>query len=127
MTDTMKTEQRREAFEKWALSKGWHIEMDPLFETSYDSLGTEDAWIGWCAALDSQAAQAQPSGWKLVPIEPTEEMKAAGAAYANYDDPDTPLEGEVDHFVSRKVYKAMIAASPSHSKEPGDGDGVRKD
>lgn len=91
------------------------------------------------AALDSQAAQAQPSGWKLVPIEPTEEMWTAGRDPIMYRDVGykvlasmeappwriNPATGEVEKDQSKgttavHVWRAMIAASPSHSKEPGD-------
>jgi hypothetical protein len=50
-----------------------------------------------------------PEGWKLVPVEPTEEMVAAGVAYfqKNYD----------DLFTSEVHYKLMIQSAPLTQKE----------
>ena len=57
-------------------------------------------WEAWQAAL----APAMPPGYVLVPVEPTPEMKLAGAFAPN-------------HRTSEAVYRAMIAAAPS-AKEP---------
>jgi len=54
------------------------------------------------------------NGWKLVPIEPTTEMLAAGEATQS-DCLDWSLEpgGGLDGFDPSPAYSAMIAASPS--------------
>ena len=51
--------------------------------------------------ISAQPAPSVPEGWKLVPIEPTEEMREVGvfAGGAYYD-------------VVEAVYEAMIAAAP---------------
>lgn len=52
---------------------------------------------------------AIPEGWKLVPIEPTEAMQAAGCEV------DCPQDGSPTPW---NVYKAMLAAAPStHGRE----------
>ena len=61
------------------------------------------------AALATEKAKpTEPVGWKLVPVEPTEAMKAAGLnVVLRYDD-------AVD------AYRAMLAASPTPpSQEDG--------
>ncbi|MES2942957.1 MAG: hypothetical protein V4772_08840 [Pseudomonadota bacterium] len=49
-----------------------------------------------------EAAQAVPAGWKLVPIEPTEEMIKAGLFPKHRDGYDPEID----------AYKAMLAAAP---------------
>lgn len=60
-----------------------------------------------------------PSGWKLVPEEPTPEMLARGtkaadeklAAWRGYDQNGTGLDGM--HFCVREAFKAMLASAPA--------------
>lgn len=61
-----------------------------------------------------------PSGWKLVPVEPTEEMWAAG--YAAYEREMLKNRQNVSVAVSAK-WKAMLAASPPPAKAE---DGMRE-
>ncbi|MFG5778247.1 hypothetical protein ACFIQF_14355 [Comamonas sp. J-3] len=51
-------------------------------------------------------AQAVPDGWKLVPVEPTEEMLQAGR--------DTPLSGLEEDAPDdyKAVFKSMLSAAP---------------
>lgn len=58
-------------------------------------------------AIDREvfAKASQPEGYKLVPVEPTPEMCAAGAAYMN-----APVELISKNAVS--FYSAMLAAAP---------------
>jgi hypothetical protein len=51
--------------------------------------------------------QAIPSGWKLVPIEPTEEMITAACDCQDHD-PADDYDSEIFH-----AYKAMLNASPT--------------
>lgn len=61
------------------------------------------------AAAAASPAAAIPAGWKLVPIEPTEEMIAVGIGKGDADFYGDPLvKAEV-----RSDYQAMIAAAPS--------------
>jgi hypothetical protein len=67
------------------------------------------------------AAPAQPvSGWKLVPIEATPEMKRAAVIYANgnavYKNVATKAL-EIEEGIYGEVYESMIAAAPTG--EPG--------
>jgi hypothetical protein len=52
----------------------------------------------------SQAANAEPEGWKLVPVGPTEAMLAAGKYAWHRGASDTGF---------REAYAAMLAASPT--------------
>ena len=62
---------------------------------------------------------AVPVGWKLVPIEPTEEMKVAGC---DHDDPlgrlvDWQGAGVTTREVVAGVFGAMIAAAPTSADQ----------
>lgn len=64
-------------------------------------------WLSRLAGVNQQAGSGVPEGWRLVPIEPTEEMaKAArnpnGETMDGYPNPATYAER----------YKAMLAAAP---------------
>ena len=56
------------------------------------------------AELEAQlsARQAAPDGWRLVPVEPTQAMTAAGC----------PVGEAVDYFDMGTAYRAMLSASP---------------
>ena len=65
-----------------------------------------------------RAALATPVGWKLVPIEPTEEMlDAYKVEDGDHSDWDTWLEW--DGGDATRLYKSMIAAAPPHTEERG--------
>jgi hypothetical protein len=74
----------------------------------------EDGRLEWYAeqlekAFDKLVAQpVVPQGWKLVPIEPTDEMLVA----------DCDLDGFVGVDDTRKLYTAMLAAAPAPLVEP---------
>lgn len=51
--------------------------------------------------IQAQPAPSVPEGWKLVPIEPTQEMSEAGV-YA----------GSIYYDVAEATYEAMLAAAP---------------
>jgi len=63
---------------------------------SYCDRGVDLAWCIWQARA-ALSAPAVPKGFKLVPIEPTQMMKLAGAFAQNYR-------------TSEAVYRAMLAA-----------------
>jgi len=71
------------------------------------------------ATLAASAAQPAPDGWKLAPIEPTQEMYlAACRAYINWLALcDSEAAREVPHlqpdFKHADVYRAMLAAAPA--------------
>ncbi len=53
-----------------------------------------------------------PHGWKLVPVEPTQEMKTAGIAVEVY--PDSPPEIDCLTWEEvRAIYQAMLGAAPT--------------
>lgn len=58
---------------------------------------------------------AQAEGWKLVPVEPTEEMKTAAVKYANgsavYKNVSAAVL-RIEEGIYGEVYEAMIAAAP---------------
>ena len=51
--------------------------------------------------ISARSAPSVPDGWKLVPIEPTEEMTVAGVR-----------AGAVYYAISKDVWGAMLAAAP---------------
>lgn len=67
------------------------------------------------ALLAERAAHAIPDGWKLVPVEPTEEMNLAGYERLCADDrPPAPYHWE--GWITPRVYRDMIAAAPQPPK-----------
>lgn len=57
-----------------------------------------------------------PSGWKMVPVEPTSEMVMAGV-----DNTDSGDEFPSTHCIA-EVYKAMLTAAPASPASLPDGD-----
>lgn len=75
----------------------------PSSEERAEIASLEARVVAQVTALGQQAARSEaPAGWKLVPIEPTDAMKAAPAA-------DRP---GFSWCVAREVYASMLAASP---------------
>lgn len=66
--------------------------------------------LGWDdrAALSAPPAAGAPEGWKLVPVEPTAEMQAAGATAIRFE--TTPIN---KLFTGNAVYRAAISAAPT--------------
>ena len=92
----MKTE--RELFEEWAYSKKWNTaRVCNMGLDHYVDDFVDGAWHGW-------QASASRDGYKLVPIEPTEEMLDASRR-RQWDDLSSPYE-DMDML----KYKAMIGA-----------------
>ena len=87
----------RELFEEWAYSNKWNIFRYPKSdyhskEGQYCDEFVEWAWHGWQASASRQE-------YKLVPVEPTEEMIDAGVD-----------ESDVDWKRLKFAYQAMIGA-----------------
>ncbi len=57
-------------------------------------------------------APAVPQGWKLVPVEPTPEMKAAGINIEVYSEVSDSI-GALTWAEVDAIYRAMLAAAPS--------------
>mgnify|MGYP003445350795 CR=1 FL=1 len=83
----------RELFEQWAYSKKWNIfrVRDKGIDRDVDDF-VDGAWHGWQASANHQ-------GYKLVPLEPTEEMINAA------------INVVVDEGSYERMYKAMIGAA----------------
>lgn len=60
-----------------------------------------------------------PEGWKLVPVEPTEEMCAAGEKAARWSEET----GHSDGFVAAAVYTSMLAAAPQPTETQHENQG----
>lgn len=77
------------------------------------SVGSDRLFRTPAAAAAAWNARAVPAGWKLVPVEPTEEMVAAAyeddRAYTqrNFGDVMTVQQGPYEHYV------AMLASAPT--------------
>ena len=61
--------------------------------------------MGWDAALARMRTTAVPDGWKLVPIEPTEDMLRA------MTDPFIAINGD-NRKAFEIAYTAMLSAAP---------------
>lgn len=99
----------REAFERWYAEETGEPNVRRYADSRgvYTHLAMQSAWLGWKAALESQAAQPQvPEGYVLVPVEPTENMMNAGHAAAWRRIPSI-----FDLRDAKEVYQAMLAAS----------------
>lgn len=79
-----------------------------------DYAGGMELWLNlvvskYCANSPQQDQQmSTPAGWKLVPVNPTQEMIRAGLDAPAYGHPETASPGYDD------VYKAMVAAAPTY-------------
>ncbi len=84
-----------------------------------------------CAALTTAAA-VPPAGWVMVPVKPTEEMKAAAVKYANGPAVYKNVRAEVlriEEGIYGEAYEAMLAAAPKAEPVPysldADHQGIR--
>lgn len=98
----------REAFEAWAVSEGIAIARGPL--GGYRFREATRAWKVWQAARRAPAEAGAPSGWKLVPIEPTEAMLDACCDVAS---------GWPTYVEAKRAYDGMLAAAPASQKQEG--------
>jgi len=93
----------REGFDtahQWYDAKGW----------VFFSPSTDDCWRYWQAAL---RAPVVPQGWKLVPIEATQEMVDAWSSATELPEGVAEQADDVvNAYAARRDWKAMLAASP---------------
>lgn len=121
MTHT--TEQERAEFEAWALinmatyrTPEWMFLKNKSGE--YAHFDVNLVWSAWQAARRAPVVQV-PQGWKLVPVESTEEMaRAFRADDAPYFFAMTTIR--CNDFAER--YRAALAAAP----QPPEAEPVRK-
>jgi len=106
----------RAAFEVWAHQNLFGLELNAA--GSYEYRATRYAWQGWLARSRLAAATpvVPPSGWVMVPIEPTKEMCVAAVKFANgsavYKNV-APAALEIEEGIYGEAYAAMLATSPS--------------
>lgn len=78
-------------------------------------IGGAFAYAFMAGAALTTAAAVPPEGWVMVPVEPTEEMKAAAVKYANGPAVYKNVRAEVlriEEGIYGEVYEAMLAAAP---------------
>ena len=102
--------------------------MSEAFEQHFSQSFTDRDWRAesatWAAAWKAakrHEAQAQPApiipeGWKLVPIEPTPEMKTAGIGVEVYQ-ASPPSTDSLTWEEAAAIYTAMLAAAPKPEGE----------
>lgn len=69
------------------------------------AMGAREAYAEARAAVLAAMTRATPEGWKLVPVEPTDEM--INAAYRFWPNPENPGTSLLEGY-----YAAMLAAAP---------------
>ena len=89
---------------------GVSVSFEQATQLLADALGVE-VQVRYPTYTHPQAAPAQGDGWKLVPVEATEEMRAAFAIAAG----DTRILGAKEQF--RIAYAKLLAAAPSQEGE----------
>jgi hypothetical protein len=84
------------------------------------------------ALAASPAVQAVPTGYALVPIEPTPEMIKAGAEHITRNTDADPNEDAAQNFEFYRArgcaiaaYTDMLAAAPAAPIQPGDHQGTQ--
>ena len=91
-----------------------------VLETDYNLEGGGRLYLSgheWKLVLTALRSEiAEPSGWKLVPVEPTLEMKEAGGKYR-----DQCKETYQPRTVGG-YYRAMLAAAPAHPNRQNGAD-----
>lgn len=93
----------RELFEAYVASKYPGVNLTIRSDGQYWE-STPDSFLEfWVAGRKS--VSAIPTGWRLVPIEPTEEMLDDGK--------EAQLFGSPSYRSALFVYRAMLAASPT--------------
>lgn len=96
---------QREEFEAWFISTG-HEKTALNRHKFYVEVMVEEMWKAWKAAK----AQAVPEGWKLVPIDPTQEMFDAAFHAPSVGHPETSGQSY------GSIYKVMVSAAPEQQK-----------
>jgi hypothetical protein len=68
------------------------------------------------STAQQEGAAAEPDGWKLVPVEPTEEMCRAAVVFANGSAVYKAVAAEalkIEESIYAEVYEAMLSAAPT--------------
>lgn len=102
----MNVKKEKEMFEEWYEKhhNGRQISCDYVYEDNSYSIGYANAmWISWQASANRQ-------GYKLVPIEPTQEMLDKFPEVVYQDTYARECSLWVDNETLRFGYKAMIGA-----------------
>ena len=93
----MNLDNERKAFEAWAYSNKWNIfRVRDMGIDKYVDDFVDGAWHGWLASANRE-------GYKLVPLEPSQEMLIAAD--------NCEIDGKV---TAHNIYKAMIGACDEH-------------
>ena len=105
----------REAFEAWAMSVGLAYRDPQTDAVCFFNLSEPDAWPAWqaraAASHPQEAALAQP-GWKLVPVEATQEMlSAAGRVCIGFSGDYGEMNDYLDDDAAKNVWESMLAAA----------------
>ncbi|MEB6632759.1 hypothetical protein [Kluyvera cryocrescens] len=83
---------------------------DPRALSNFEARSATREWM-WARSdsglIPLYTAQAIPDGWALVPVELTQDMRAAWDSAPNTDDDDHDMQA---------AYRAMIAAAPQEVK-----------
>ena len=84
-------------------------------------IGGAFAYAFMAGAALTTAAAVPPEGWVMVPVEPTEEMKAAAVKYANGPAVYKNVRAEVlriEEGIYGEAYEAMLASAPKATPVP---------
>ncbi|WP_439586952.1 hypothetical protein [Hydrogenophaga sp.] len=105
MTHPAPSDSERASFEAWYESNAMPCEADwfardPSDPDEYKHADTAAAWEGWRA----RASLPAPTGWQMVPVEPTPEM--CRALFRNLIHADDEA----------RVIKAVLSAAPSQDE-----------
>lgn len=86
-----------------------------LADAPYGYIGNEAIRAALTAVLPMLTEQAGvPDGWKLVPVEPTNEMYLSAChAYAEWN-AEASLEKSASSFTHNDTYRSMLSAAPQH-------------
>jgi len=108
-------QRRQELLERLAAAEARAERVEKALALLIADVADYPAWQRPCHALDvaraaltAAAAVRAPVGWKLVPVEPTDEMVTVAAVF----------QGGYDPINMRAVLRASIAASPPPPSAP---------
>ena len=104
------------------------IELPPLPEPTALGMDFDKGWDGVRAygyteedmdsyaraAVEADRAQRVPDGWKLVPVEPTEEMLNCGPAPANDAE---KFAADLAAGYRKNIWAAMLASTPAPAQQ----------
>ena len=78
------------------------------------------------SSMTTHITALEAAGWRVVPVEPTEEMVEAGCIAKNLTTPIQTVHPKYPEAAIKAGYKTMLDAAPKlterrRAKEPGDG------